>query len=104
MKSAPPPASLPGGGTMAAATGWLSNPTPGGESNGEASSTPASHVSISAPTGSDASPSAVIAPRTSSPSGDAASITRTPIRYGIVQPATSYGWSGGPSGYWRRSG
>ena len=69
---------------MAVATGWLSKPTPGGESNGEASSTSASHASASPP-----SPSAVIAPRTSSPSGEAASTTRTSIMYGSVHPATS---------------
>ena len=94
----------PGSGTIAAEAGSVLNPTPGRLSNGDASVFSAASYGVGFTRNSGIAPMSVIFARVSPVSGDAAATTRTPICSGSDQPAASYGRSGGPPGYWRRSG
>src|SRR5256885_7009038 len=94
----PDPVILPVGGAIAAADGSVLKPAPGTLSNAAASFADGSY-GAGFTFGSGAGPMVFIFARTSSVSGAAAEITRTPIASGSVQPAASYGRSGGPPGY-----
>src|SRR5262249_23159112 len=99
----PLPVAFPTGGTIAEADGAVSKPLPGTLSNGAAScGAPGYGDGFTFTSG--AGPSSFIFARVSRASGVAAAATVTPIGSGSVQPAASYGRSGGPPGYCRRSG
>src|SRR5713101_2551716 len=103
-RTGPDPVILPGGGTIADEAGSVLNPTPGTLSNGAASVFNAASYVVGFIFGSGGGPITFIFARTSSGRREAAETTRTPICSGSDQPAASYGRSGGPPGYWRRSG
>src|SRR6185503_11966801 len=103
-RTGPDPVMRPSGGTMPADAGSVSKPTPGRLSNGAASFSRAASYRLGFSFTPGSPPMTFIFPAASSLSGEVAGTTRTPIWSGSDQPAASYGRSGGPPGYSRRSG
>src|SRR5919198_595436 len=95
----PDPLRRPSGGTMAAEAGLPSKPAPGTLSKSAASSFNAASYGDGLIFASGIAPSGFIFPAASSGNGELAATTRTSICSGNVQPAASYGRSGGPPGY-----
>src|SRR5471030_647649 len=95
---------LPGTGVIAAAAASVLKPVPGTLSNGAASVFKAASYGVGVTFGTGSAPTSFIFARTSAVSGFGIGMTVTPIASGSDQPAASYGRSGGPPGYCRRSG